>query len=275
MQPPRVDDRRRLAVGAVALTAVLVISACSSPQSDGERRALDYTERIAIGIADDATGGRTIVGLPPEALAAEMIDGYRTPTGAGVRDDSFSVETLDWGGETSWAVPAFVVLRISADVDEAVQETGGGWFSTGRELLPAGRATACYWITLPVSEAEIGAKVDRGECPDDAEAQMPRPVGSYRLPGDALNRIEQLLASDASLAEATTLFSPAITVDARTIDGMRVIAARGIEPEDCVIVAQRPSGEIERVILTREQVQPGEIGCSADAARLLGPPEGE
>lgn len=230
------------------------MSACSSPQSDGDRRALDYTERIAIGVADDATRGRTIVGLPPEALASEMVDGYRTPSGAGVREDSFTVEVLDWGGETSWAVPASIVLRISAHVDEGIQERGGGWFSTGSELLPAGRATACYWITLPVAEAEIGAEVDRDECPDNAEARMPRPVGSYRLPGDALNRIEQLLESDASLAEAQTLFGPAIAVDARTINGMRVIAARGIDPEDCVIVARRPSGETERVTLTREQV---------------------
>lgn len=274
MEPARVPDRRRLAIGAAALPAIIVMSACSSPQSDGDRRALDYTERIAIGIADDATRSRVIVGIPPEALAADMLDAYRTPSGAGIRNDSFVVEALDWGGETSWAVPAFVVLRITADVDDGIQEGGGGWFSTGTELLPAGQATACYWITLPVSEAETGAEVDRGDCPDDAEARVPRPVDSYRLPGDALNRIEQLLESDSSLDEAQTLFGPAITVDARTIDGMRVIAARGIDPEDCVIVARRPTGELERVILTREQVQPGEIGCSADAARLLGPVEG-
>lgn len=274
MELARVSDRRRLTIGAAALTAVLVLSACSSPQSDGDRRALDYTERIAVGIANDATRGRTVVGIPAEALAAEMIDGYRTPSGAGVRDDSFHVETLEWGGETWWTDPAIIVLRISADVDEGIQETGGGWFSTSSELLPAGEATACYWITLPVSDAESGAEVDRGECPVDAEARVPRAVGSYRLPGDARNRIDRLLQSDASLAEAENLFGPAITVDARMINGMRVIAARGIDPEDCIIVAQLPSGETERVYLTREQVQPGEIGCSADAARLLGVPEG-
>lgn len=261
---------RRGLGAALAVSVAIATAGCAARLSDGEQRALDYTERIAIGMADDATRSRTIIGIPPETLAAEMVASYRSPSGAGIRPDSFTVETLDWGGATSWTEPAFVVMRITADVDEGEEQIGGGLFGSRREYFPAGRATECYWITLPVTGGEIGADVDRRACPDNAEPRIPLSADSSRLPDDALERIVHVLSNDSWRAEAATAFDPSITVDARMIDGLRVIAARGARPEDCVIAARRPSGEVERVTLSREQMMPGEIGCSADAARLLG-----
>lgn len=259
---PRLTLLASIAVAAIAG----VVAGCASAVPEGERRALDLAERVAIGMADDVTRSRMIIGLPIEQLAAEMLADPRLPSEPGVRADSFTVEVLDWGGITSWNDPGFVDLRIRAEVDAGQGEAGG---FAPPQRFPAGDATACFRVLLPVSGDTMSADVSRQDCVAGAAPRTPAGAETFALPPDARERMSALLLSDAPLSVASALFDPPATVDARMIDERRVIAARGSDPEDCIVLAL-VEGAVVEVPLTREQRMPGEIGCVADAARLLG-----
>ncbi|KQV25597.1 hypothetical protein [Yonghaparkia sp. Root332] len=250
----------------VSLAAVAgVLAGCAPALSEGESRALTLAERVAIGMADDVTRSRVVVGLPIEQLAAEMLTDPRLPDDPGVRPDSFTIDVLDWGGITSWTDPGFIDLRIRADVDAGQGEASG---FIPAQTFPAGEATACFRVLIPVAGDDLSAGVSREECVAGAVARAPAGAETFALPPEARERVSALLLSDAPLSEAWTLFDAPVTVDARVIEGRRVIAARGSDVEDCIVLAL-VDGVVTEIPLTREQRMPGEIGCVADAVRLL------
>lgn len=249
------------------MLTIAVLPACAplpGLTEEGTQRAESVAERIAIGMADDVTRSRTIIGIDAEDLAYQMLDGYRVPSVAGEATGEYRVEALDWSGESSWAEPSEVLVRVGVSVPGSV----GQGFSEPRQ--PAGDAIACYLITLPVSGGPIGATVDEVECPEGAIARVPRATASVSLPDDAEALIEGELAraNESALAVETALraaLGPGVTVTSALVDGALVVAAHGTSTQDCIIIARTPDGLFSRVTLSPEQKLPGEVGCSTQA----------
>ena len=233
-----------------------LLSGCTTA-TGGDGYAASLAERVAIAVGDDIT--------PPfapsrsaEYLAARAIESPRLPSTSGPTD--ITVDVLGWGGESGLDEGATIDLRVSVHVHRTNAR------SIGESGVAEGFSTRCWTLTI-LTHSSDNYVLDEVECPEGAVAKTPTPAALPSLPEDTEARFAVALA-DATLATAESRVREQFPDDFYVIEIAEVfgeiVAAVGIPTvRDCAVGVRSTEGAVGVLSgFDREQLMPGELGCS-------------
>ena len=251
----------------------MCVAALTGCTPRGDDYAASLAERVAIGIGDDIT--------PPyaeprdaEYLAARAIDSPRLP-GADAAID-ITVEALGWSGNSSDDGGARIDLRIDVHVEQRSASHIGDFG------VEEGFSTRCWTLTI-LSRNYDNYSLHEVTCPEGTVAKLPMPAPLPDIPEDVEERFAAALA-DATPENAASRVAEAFPeefydIEVRELYG-EIVAAVGIPSvRKCVIGVRATDGTVSTFQgFDREQLMPGELGCSPSlytpAPRDFGPRAG-